>query len=103
MRIDDVARSVLFVEVDISTSSYKRAWSYAVAAALVPEWSVELMIVNAHAPDAGVMGVRHAVLPIHGVQFHPESIATEHGHALLANFMALAGLKVNPLAEKVPA
>ena len=33
------------------------------------------------------MGFRHATLPIHGVQFHPESIATEHGHALLANFL----------------
>jgi len=49
--------------------------------------------VNARAPDGTVMGFRHATLPIHGVQFHPESIATEHGHALLANFMALAGLK----------
>jgi len=42
-----------------------------------------------------VMGFRHAELPIHGVQFHPESIATEHGHDLLANFMALAGIKVS--------
>jgi anthranilate synthase component 2 len=39
------------------------------------------------------MGFRHATLPIHGVQFHPESIATEYGHDLLANFMALAGMK----------
>ncbi len=39
-----------------------------------------------------VMGFRHADLPIHGVQFHPESIATEHGHDLLANFMKLCGL-----------
>ncbi|MGB3738848.1 MAG: aminodeoxychorismate/anthranilate synthase component II [Pontixanthobacter sp.] len=36
-----------------------------------------------------VMGFRHRSLPIHGVQFHPESIATEHGHALLANFLAM--------------
>jgi len=40
-----------------------------------------------------VMGFRHAALPIHGVQFHPESIATEHGHAMLANFMRLAGME----------
>lgn len=40
-----------------------------------------------------VMGFRHAELPIHGVQFHPESIATEHGHALLANFLRLCGLE----------
>jgi anthranilate synthase component 2 len=38
-----------------------------------------------------VMGFRHESLPIHGVQFHPESIATEHGHALLANFLAICG------------
>ncbi len=45
-----------------------------------------------------VMGMRHATLPIHGVQFHPESIATEHGHALLANFLKLCGIEA-----KVPA
>jgi anthranilate synthase component 2 len=38
------------------------------------------------------MGMHHRELPLHGVQFHPESIATQHGHKLLANFMALAGL-----------
>ena len=37
-----------------------------------------------------MQGLRHATLPIHGVQFHPESIASEHGHALLANFLELA-------------
>ena len=52
------------------------------------------LIVNATAPDGSVMGVRHVTLPIHGVQFHPESIATEHGHAMLANFMRLAGMRV---------
>ena len=50
------------------------------------------LIVNARAEDGFVMGFRHATLPIHGVQFHPESIATEHGHALLANFLALCGI-----------
>ena len=53
------------------------------------------LIVNATAPDGHVMGVRHRSLPIHGVQFHPESIATEHGHAMLANFMKSAGMIVN--------
>jgi anthranilate synthase component II len=56
------------------------------------------LIVNATAPDGSVMGVRHATLPIHGVQFHPESIATEHGHAMLANFMRIAGMSVRELA-----
>jgi anthranilate synthase component 2 len=52
------------------------------------------LIVNARAEDGTIMGFRHATLPIHGVQFHPESIATEHGHAMLANFMRAAGMKV---------
>ena len=56
------------------------------------------LIINATSDDAHVMGFRHATLPIHGVQFHPESIATEHGHALLANFLRLAGVTVKDLA-----
>ena len=56
------------------------------------------LIVNATSDDGHVMGFRHKTLPIHGVQFHPESIATEHGHAMLANFMALAGMKVKERA-----
>jgi anthranilate synthase component II len=39
-----------------------------------------------------IMGLQHRTHPVHGVQFHPESIASEHGHALLANFLELAGL-----------
>ena len=46
---------------------------------------------------SSVMGFRHRDLPIHGVQFHPESIATEHGHALLANFLEICGI-----AARVP-
>ncbi|RYY43995.1 MAG: aminodeoxychorismate/anthranilate synthase component II [Sphingomonadales bacterium] len=56
------------------------------------------LVVNATASDASVMGFRHRELPIHGVQFHPESIATEHGHAMLANFLRLAGLDAKALA-----
>ncbi len=52
----------------------------------------DMLAVNATAGDASVMGLRHRELPIHGVQFHPESIATEHGHDLIANFLALAGV-----------
>ena len=55
--------------------------------------------VNARSEDGAVMGFRHAHLPIHGVQFHPESIATEHGHAMLANFLRLAGLPVRDLPQ----
>jgi anthranilate synthase component 2 len=55
------------------------------------------LIVNARSDDGHVMGFRHATLPIHGVQFHPESIATEHGHAMLANFLRECGMNaVNP-------
>ena len=52
----------------------------------------EGLVINATSDDGAVMGFRHAELPIHGVQFHPESIATEHGHAMLANFLKIAGL-----------
>ncbi|WP_448581273.1 anthranilate synthase component II [Thermaurantiacus sp.] len=48
--------------------------------------------VNGWTADGLVMGLRHATLPLHGVQFHPESIATAHGHRLLANFLDLAGI-----------
>ncbi len=47
------------------------------------------LLVNATVADATVQGFRHRELPIHGVQFHPESIASEHGHALFANFLRL--------------
>ncbi|HZF44568.1 MAG TPA: aminodeoxychorismate/anthranilate synthase component II [Sphingomonadaceae bacterium] len=46
--------------------------------------------VTATAEDGTIMALTHRVLPIHGVQFHPESIATEHGHRLLSNFLRLA-------------
>lgn len=45
------------------------------------------LIVTATSEDGEIQGVRHKALPIEGVQFHPESILTEHGHAMLANFL----------------
>ena len=42
--------------------------------------------------DGLIMGLQHKTHPVHGVQFHPESIASEHGHALLANFLEIAGM-----------
>ncbi|MFM9846371.1 MAG: anthranilate synthase component II [Hyphomicrobiaceae bacterium] len=48
-----------------------------------------------------IMGMQHKTHPVHGVQFHPESIASEHGHALLANFLELAGLA--PRRRNAPA
>lgn len=56
------------------------------------------LVINATSDDGHVMGFRHATLPIHSVQFHPESIATEHGHAMLANFMRIAGMAVKDRA-----
>jgi len=46
--------------------------------------------VTAHADDGVIMGVMHKRHPVHGVQFHPESIASENGHALLQNFLRIA-------------
>jgi anthranilate synthase component 2 len=69
---------------------------------IVEDIPVEL-VVNAHSETPGldgsaVMGFRHRELPIHGVQFHPESIATEHGHDLLANFLRICGIEAKALA-----
>ncbi len=50
--------------------------------------------INAWTEDGEVMGVRHKNRPVHGLQFHPESIASEHGHALMAAFLGLAGIKL---------
>jgi anthranilate synthase component 2 len=48
--------------------------------------------ITAETEDGLIMGLEHATHPVHGVQFHPESIASEQGHALLGNFLGLAGL-----------
>ncbi|QXQ05409.1 aminodeoxychorismate/anthranilate synthase component II [Sphingosinicellaceae bacterium] len=57
----------------------------------------DTLIANARTADGIVMGLRHRDLPLHGVLFHPESIASEHGHALLANFLTVAGIAHSPL------
>jgi anthranilate synthase component 2 len=50
----------------------------------------DVLAVTARTEDGIIMGVAHRGLAVFGVQFHPESIASEHGHDLLANFVALA-------------
>jgi anthranilate synthase component 2 len=49
----------------------------------------DCLVVTARTDDGTIMAARHRDLPIHGVQFHPESIETRHGHRLLRNFLAL--------------
>jgi anthranilate synthase component 2 len=50
------------------------------------------LLVNAETDDRLVMGMMHPKLPVHGVQFHPESIASEHGHLMLKNFLDIAAV-----------
>lgn len=55
--------------------------------------------VTAWLEDGMIMGLRHKELPIEGVQFHPESIRSEHGHAMLGNFLKLTGINPKPLPK----
>ena len=57
---------------------------------IAPESMPASLEVTAVAEDGVIMGVMHKTHPVHGVQFHPESIASENGHALLQNFLRLA-------------
>ena len=57
---------------------------------VAPETLPEVLEATAHTADGAIMGLQHRSLPIHGVQFHPESIASEHGHRLLQNFLDIA-------------
>jgi anthranilate synthase component II len=52
--------------------------------------------ITAETEDGIIMGLAHKTLPVHGVQFHPESIASQHGHALLKNFLFLARAALAP-------
>ena len=54
----------------------------------------DTLIANAWTEDGEIMGLRHISRPIHGLQFHPESIASENGHKLIAAFLGLAGIKL---------
>jgi anthranilate synthase component 2 len=57
---------------------------------IAPEGMPASLKETAHSDDRVIMGVRHVSHPVHGVQFHPESIASEHGHRILQNFLEIA-------------
>lgn len=59
---------------------------------VAPDSVPEALVPTAWTADGVLMGLMHRTLPLHGVQFHPESIATEHGHRLLASFLDIAGI-----------
>jgi anthranilate synthase/aminodeoxychorismate synthase-like glutamine amidotransferase len=57
-----------------------------------PESFPPALEITAETPEGVIMGICHRKLPVYGVQFHPESILTQHGHKLLGNFPKLAGI-----------
>ena len=59
---------------------------------VAPEGLPDCLEITARAQSGVVMGLSHRTRPVHGVQFHPESIASQHGHALLRNFLEIAGV-----------
>ncbi len=79
--ITHVARGVFANLPDRFTAA--RYHSLAVERASLPD----CLEVTAWTDDGEIMGLRHRTLPVEGVQFHPESIATQHGHVMLANFL----------------
>ena len=64
-----------------------------------PSSMPDCLAVTARTEDGTIMGVAHKSAPVYGVQFHPESIASEHGHQLLRNFIALAGIMPAPHSD----
>ena len=71
------------------TFTVNRYHSLAIERSSLPD----VLEVTAWTDDGEIMGVRHRTLPIEGVQFHPESVLTEHGHSLLKNFLQIASPK----------
>jgi anthranilate synthase component 2 len=61
--------------------------------AIDPETLPSCLAPTAWTPDGTIMAIEHLEHPVFGVQFHPESILTQHGYAILSNFLTQAGLK----------
>lgn len=61
--------------------------------AVAPHTVTNELVVTATAPGGAIMGLCHRDLPIHGVQFHPESILTENGHRMIATWLEMAGVE----------
>ena len=78
-----------------------RYHSLIVARASLPD-CLSITAETAQSDGGSIMGLQHKTHPVHGVQFHPESIASEQGHALLANFLALAGIRPRRRNVKPP-
>jgi anthranilate synthase component II len=64
---------------------------------VAPETLPDMLRVTARTEDGVIMGLEHTLHPLYGVQFHPESIASEYGHALIANFLRLARINWRPV------
>ncbi len=62
---------------------------------VLPQTLPAELVATAHTPTGIVMGVAHRTAPVHGVQFHPESLLTQGGHRLLANWLAVCGSAVD--------
>jgi para-aminobenzoate synthetase component II len=62
---------------------------------VVPEQLPDSIVVTARTESGVVMGLRHETLPIHGVQFHPESVLTQGGHRMVANWLRVCGAEVD--------
>ncbi len=77
-----------------------RYHSLVVERASLPEALDATAWLEGGAEDGLIMGLAHRTLPVWGVQFHPESIASEHGHALLGNFLRLAGSNLGPSLDR---
>ena len=58
---------------------------------VLPETMPDELVVTGQTDSGVIMALRHAELPIHGVQFHPESVLTQGGHRMLANWLAVCG------------